>query len=419
MPGKVSLRLKGSSPRNSTLAGRRVTRSGRKAPESYQESSEEEFDSVNSSFNRSLIDQGHSNSPKDQQTAESLQLVANPGNQTDSVLKSVADRLQDFPAHRLDPGEPPVDSMPNNAAAAAVNFEDENGVDDDRALQEAIRNLEKVNWDPCDLNFVFNQVEIKMTAVGAKKSYTKFQTLSTILPKNVLEDVKPLLRKKEAEFPENNSYKLLKDEILRIHGPKPEAAVERALSRVLVGKPSSLARQLVNDLCKNELNCSCCPPIIMALWKRHLSGPVRAGIAHCKFNHTTFNAVLQLADDIFESNPPGAQVAAVRTNNSLDETLPAIPYAIPEVAAVSRGRGGRGRGRGNRGRGRGSPSTPSAPTSGAASSGPKHKGAKHPDLPQGEWTGCAMHFRWGKGAFFCSEPASCPWKNIYAVKPSK
>ena len=40
-------------------------------------------------------------------------------------------------------------------------------------------------------------------------------------------------------------------------------------------------------------------------------------------------------------------------------------------------------------------------------------------LPSGDWTGCNMHFKHGRGAFFCSGPATCPWKNVFTARPSK
>ena len=99
-----------------------------------------------------------------------------------------------------------------------------------------------------------------MSAVGVRKQYTKFQVLSTILPKKVEDEMKALLVKSEAEFPAKDAYKQLKTEVLRIFGPKPEGAVERALSRVMVETPSQLARALVNDICKTQLKgCKCCP----------------------------------------------------------------------------------------------------------------------------------------------------------------
>ena len=92
----------------------------------------------------------------------------------------------------------------------------------------------------------------------------------------------------EAEFTSNDSYKLLKTEIMRIFGPKPCAAVERALSRTMIGKPSVLARALTNDINK-KLDCDCCLAVIYALWRRSLPSSVRAGIAHMSFTKENFN----------------------------------------------------------------------------------------------------------------------------------
>ena len=311
----------------------------------------------------------------------------------------------------------------------AINFEDENGEDEAGAMREACRAVSKLEWDMEDLKFKLQRFEIMVAAAGVKKQYTKFQVLSNILPKVIEDEVKHLLIKQATDFPQNDAYKTLKSEILKIFGPKPESTVERALNRVLVDKPSSLARSLVRDLCKTNLNnCQCCPDIVATLWKRQLSSQVQAGIAHAEFNKENFDEIVQLADNIHATQAASAAVQALRVNavqvpaQSLDETQPAIPYATAEVAAVSRGgRGNRGgrwpRNRGGRGGGRGGNQN----QSGGQSNGgqPKHKGPKHPDLPSGEWKGCGMHYKWGRGAHFCSEPSSCPWKNIYAPKPAK
>ena len=165
--------------------------------------------------------------------------------------------------------------------------------------------------------------------------------------------------------------------------------------------------------------CSNCLAVISSLWRRQLPAQVRSGIAKYKLTPTNFDEVLQEADDIFDSSGHTPQVAAVGAP-SLDETQPGLPYPVAEVAAI-RGRGGGsnrrgGRGRGGRGRGgRGGQSNgqPQAQTTTTTSSGPKHKGTKHPDLPAGEWTGCGVHFKYGRNAHFCAEPASCPWKNVF------
>ena len=181
-----------------------------------------------------------------------------------------------------------------------------------------------------------------------------------------------------------------------------------------------------------KFQCPCCPAVVMALWKRQLPANVRSGIAGMSFDHTTFKDVLQHADDIHASNaPPSSQVAAVRLTAasaspsvSLDETQPAIPYAaVPEVAAAARGgwrggRGGRG-GRGNRGGGNNGGQQQKQQNQNQSGGQSRFSGPKHPDLPPGEWRGCRMHHRWGKGAHFCSEPSTCPWKNVFTPKPQK
>ena len=318
----------------------------------------------------------------------------------------------------------PIANMPN-----IVAFEDEDGIDEAGAHKEACNRVEKVNWDPKDLPFTFGQIERKTAAAGVKKNFTKFQVLSEVLPKEVCDEVKSLLRKDEADFPDKNAYKLLKNEVLRIFGPRPEDPIERALGRVMTGKPSQLARALADDICKKELDCQCCPAVVATLWKRHLPSNVRAGIASSVLKKDTFDAIVKLADDIHASSAPSAySVAAVRTApEALDETQPGLQYPVDaEVNAIRNGRGrgnqggrgGRG-GRGNRGNrgGRGGGQSQNQNQQNQASGGgPKHKGTKHPDLPAGEWNGCSMHFRWGRSAFFCSEPGTCPWKNVFTTK---
>ena len=229
---------------------------------------------------------------------------------------------------------------------------------------------------------------------------------------------------------------------MRIFGPKPEAAIDRALTRTLVGKPSILARALVGDVNK-KMDCDNCMAVILSLWKRSLPSYVRAGIAHMSFTKENFNAVTQLADDIFESQPNPAvsavradgaiAAAAAASSSSLNATQPALQYPVPEVNAVRFNRGGRGgrwnRGnRGGRGRGggggngnqngQGGGGGNQAQSGQSNQSGSQRRGTRHPDIPPGEWSGCNNHYRYGKSAFFCSEPATCPWKNIYAVRPN-
>ena len=430
------------------LAQRRPFRDCRKTSTYKEDSSSEEedldFNSVDSSFNKSVEDESIE-AEKNKYRVKSL--VAEVTNKLHKLKHSASEEEivnEGFIAGESggDNLQEPIANMPN-----AVNFEDENGVDDPQALQNACRSLERFIWDANNLKFTFQKLEIKMSAVGVKKQYTKFQVLSTVIPKVVEDEVQALLTSQEAEFDNNDAYKQLKTEILRIFGPRPEEAIERALSRVLVGKPSQLARALVNDLskCKPNLSCLCCPDIILAIWKRQLPGNVRAGIAHCSFNKDTFDAVVKLADDIFSANaPPSSSVAAAAYSVAaigsgsqkggiaappvnLDETQPGLPYPVVQEVNAIRGnrggfRGGRGNrgGRGYRGGGRGGGQSQQQQSSGAsATTSSRHRGTKHPDLPAGEWQGCSMHYKFGKQSYFCAEPATCPWKNVFIPRPNK
>ena len=206
------------------------------------------------------------------------------------------------------------------------------------------------------------------------------------------------------------------------------------MGRVLTGQPSSLARALANDIAGGNLECANCTAVVACLWKRHLSSSVKAQIANVVITKENFKSVCQQADNVHQSNNPAPSVSAVRkpasqaaaaATSPLNETQPGLAYPVPEVNAVrNNGRGGRGGrgfrgGRGNRGGGRGGGNNQSNQNSGTSTqSGPRHKGTKHPDLPAGEWLGCSMHFKFGRQAFFCAEPATCPWKNVYTPKPS-
>ena len=54
-----------------------------------------------------------------------------------------------------------------------VQFEDENGTDSDKAMENACRNLANFVWDASDIDFYFSQIEARMAAVGVKKQFTK------------------------------------------------------------------------------------------------------------------------------------------------------------------------------------------------------------------------------------------------------
>ena len=316
-----------------------------------------------------------------------------------------------------------------------TNYEDENGTDVGEALSKAINALNNFKFQTDDLDFYFNQVEIKMQSSGVKKNFTKFQVLASIIPPEVQNQVKPLLRKKEADL-NAEGYKKLKDEIIRIFGPKQDAAFKRAMSRVLTDKPSTLARELVDDMCEKELDGCCCHKWIVGQWKKHLPLSVRQSIANMKLTKDTFNDVLQHADEVFEeSTPSGASVAA--TTWSAEDPTPVdlnMAYGslpTPEEVAALRagGRGGPGRGyrggqRGGRGgRGGGGSQQASKPNGQGGQGGQSSSKDARQRWPNAKRSAdqppiqsCRKHWVFGKNAHWCEEPGSCPWRNFFTPK---
>ena len=207
------------------------------------------------------------------ETRKQIQAAVQSRQEATQALQDLRDIAPDiFDGEGVDTEEVSSDILEDSDATmpdtddVPVNFEDEDGKDTAGAMREATANLAKFNWDSDDLLFTFQQIEVKMRTVEVKQNWTKFQVLSTVLPKNVQEEVKHVLRKQQSDFPQKDSYKQLKKEILRIFGPKPDDGWARALSRVLTGTPSQLARQLVNDICKEPtlgINPSAAPSVTL------------------------------------------------------------------------------------------------------------------------------------------------------------
>ena len=286
-----------------------------------------------------------------------------------------------------------------------------------------------------------------MKSNGIRKNFTKLEAITTILPAHVINEVKPILRKQESDFTNNDAYLQLKNSVIRIFGPTQASHFQRAMGRVMSGKPSQLARAILDDMCDKELNGCCCHKWVFGLWHQALPTGVKQAVAHHQFSKETMEEVLVLADNVYEltrhSRPnSSSQVAAVSAaepstdgavSNPSWPTDAQIESYAPEVAAIyklmksgGRGRGSgppRGSGRGGRGgRGaRGAANNQSQGQNQNQSQGqgrggqtPRWKGPRHPDLPP--FQACKKHWDWGKSAHWCTEPTSCPWKNFIAPR---
>ena len=313
------------------------------------------------------------------------------------------------------------DEEDTNPPAIMVKFEDENGVDD-ADYYKKLSSLKNRNFNPKQVQFWFTSIEASLKHMGVKSQWSKREVLHSLLPDDVQVDVMHIL-KKDQDSTGITPYKTLKNELLKLYAPKPEAAFERAINRKLsqFNKPSSYFKAIVDDLCTcNEpLASECCQRVIQGLFVREMPENIRDYLAGKKFDNTTYKSLIEVADAKYESSqksPSTPVVAAAKVQSkqaNLDETQPAIPYSVDAIQRGGRGgRGGRGRGngrggRGGRGRGQARPQNNSNSND---TSGTNWPTPKHPDgAPSGS---CFNHHTYGRQAYHCTDPLSCPWASI-------
>ena len=289
------------------------------------------------------------------------------------------------------------------AAAAEVDFEDENGRDGDKAI-EYTRTL-KLEFATDDVEFWFTQIETEMYTCGVKSQWLKRCVLVKNLPPKVQSDVKGLLTLKQSAAPAD-IYKRIKNELLRIHAPKEEETFKKALGRVLVGLPSQLGEQLVNDICgkPTKLSCGCCHKAVKTLWAMQLPAAVRGQIANMPFNETTYHDVFQAADNVYLSTKSTDMSPSVAAVVNVDRT-----ESGAEVAAVGGARPPK-KNNNNKNQGGGN-----KPNNGGGK--PQRRGPRHSSNPPS--TCCDNHYRWGSASWFCLAPLSCPWKDKCSSRPEK
>ena len=167
----------------------------------------------------------------------------------------------------------------------------------------------------------------------------------------------------------------------------------------MIGLPSQLGYQLVNDVCKKpaaKLVGCCCAGHVQALWSMQLPVNVRGHISDMEFSAATYKDIFQSADRVYLSAKSVSvaviakpQVSAV----SLDETVAAFePQNQPQVAAVAAkpNKPNKGKGKGNKN-----------------NKGQKPPRKRHESMPPEAC--CDRHYSHGAGAWYCLQPTTCPW----------
>ena len=176
----------------------------------------------------------------------------------------------------------------------------------------------------------------------------------------------------------------------------------------MVGLPSQLGMQIIQDICKKtpKLSDCCCDQAALALWSLQLPVNVRAHISDMEFNKDTYKRVFESADRVFNS---AKQVTiAAMTASSLDETLPAFDAqnqpvqvaAMQKKPAKSGNQQGKGKNKNNKNN---------------KPQGSKPRPKRHASMPPEAC--CDRHYQHGADSWYCLSPATCPWAERVTPKP--
>ena len=259
----------------------------------------------------------------------------------------------------------------------------------------------KVPWDQ-DVEYYFFEIENQMEIQGIRSQLLKRCVLANNIPPLIKAEVKDLLKKPKAQAG-NLIYKEVKLKIVKLFGKKEGELFQEAKQLMMTGKPSALAKTLVDKLCKCNSATCCSTETISGLWKDQLPSQVKASIAGLTIRDN-FEEIIARADKVRASLGGAPKVSAVAAPGAGEEEEVTAVRPGPQHQrgrGQQRGRGNqRAQGRGGRGWGAGRGQQP-----------------QHNDnVPD---TACKMHKMWGKGTWYCTQPWSCPWKDITTTPPPK
>ena len=317
--------------------------------------------------------------------------------------------------HRGPNGPAPVSGPSGNGTGSrtpvTMAYDMANGTDakDAQAKSSGL----KVDFDRQDVEFWFEQLEMHMFGCGLAAQWTNRMVLHKMLPPDIVSEIKDLLRKNQASAGET-PYKDIKDSLLETFGQKRADAFAQADALVMTGKPSQLLHKLINILCKHhpDLVGCCAEGTITGMWRKKLPTEVRQRIAGCSLvGKDSMKPLLQTEDAVYETlKGPTIAVSAVAPYNPALDALADQPALQQPVAAYRGHQPQRGTGRK-----RGQSNNRGARAAGASGGRQnqqksKDRGTPHPDGPPS--TACNLHWKYGRSAFKCWKPDTCPWANL-------
>ena len=137
-------------------------------------------------------------------------------------------------------------------AAAPLDFDMEDGVDGPDAINK-VPNVAKIEYDADNVARWLNRLEIRMETHGINSQWAKRCCLETALPPHIQPDLNEKwdIRKSKAG---KTIYYDCKQLLLKLHGPRPEDSVRKAIKfvRPSTMSPSVAAQQLVALVCEDQ-----------------------------------------------------------------------------------------------------------------------------------------------------------------------
>ena len=281
-----------------------------------------------------------------------------------------------------------------NNVVVVMTFETEDAADETGAWGQ-VNNL-KLEFDRSDVEFWFNQFQMHLATAGIKKQWSKRLLLHKMLPQDVVEEVKDLLRKDQASAGAS-CYKDLKERILKLYGKKPEDRYQLAKALTMTGKPSQLAKALINTVCPAHpyLNGCCAEGQISGMWRDQLPDQVRIRVANHRLGggQEIMENTLDLADSTFASLNSHRQVSAV-ARADLDTSADAPALQSGQVAALRREQQKKKK---------------SSSSGSASASSKSQRGEPHPDGPPPT---PAMSITNTENQHTCRKKDTCPWAHF-------
>ena len=168
---------------------------------------------------------------KDCDTSINNTSIWNLDGQVDEDVSSVASDL-DMDAAEL-------------ARQKALPVEDSDFENDPKAWEKEL----KLKFDKNDVKYWFNVTEAELKKFGINRQWDKKNAIAAMLPADITEEVKPILRLTQDEAGDH-IYKDLKTEIVSLFGPREEDAFKKAMAlRIGSGRPSAFGKKLIHAIC--------------------------------------------------------------------------------------------------------------------------------------------------------------------------